>query len=106
MANRNCQWRCKLSHKNGYKANPLCQSPDIITSWGKEPGQEGEWRPHERDIRVLTPETSEHSLVEKIGSLQITSNHAKNAEIFRIEWGLNPMTRVTEGVLMGIGKAV
>lgn len=84
----------------------MCQSPDIITSWGKEPGQEGEWRPHERDIRVLTPETSEHSLVEKIGSLQITSNHAKNAEIFRIEWGLNPMTRVTEGVLMGIGKAV
>lgn len=28
--------------------------------------------------------------------MQITRNHAKDAEIFQIEWGLNPVTRVTE----------
>ena len=28
--------------------------------------------------------------------MQITRNHAKDAEIFRIEWGLNAVARVTE----------
>ena len=54
MANRNCQSRCKLSHKNYFEANPVCFHVGVQT-----PPYPGERSLDKRVNGGPTKETSE-----------------------------------------------